>query len=275
MRTISLNKNIAPETDKSLAVLDETTLRRKDGLARRPSCANGPGLSHFPRSRPAILVAVDLLPTSLGALKHAAALAKRLDTSLLLLHVVNPVYTGGLLNMLTKQKVRQKARRRALAKIHALAQSYVDQDVPVTCDVREGLPEYEILRLAESRAVALIVLARPRRNLLGRWLWGSVSDDIIDIAPCPVLVVNSQPSICRQEHRLLRGHDTPIGYDRGASSEISETPEREQTTGLPVRRDRRFDWDMLALWAFVVLSFAALGFALLVIWAKCGGQSPF
>ena len=56
---------------------------------------------------------------------------------------------------------------------------------------------------------------------------------------------------------------------------VRVAPEREQTTALPVRRDRRLDWQMLALWAFVVVSFAALGFALLTIWVKCGGQSPF
>jgi len=190
-----LNKSMAPETDMSLAASTETNTRRKDGLARRPSCASGPGLSHSPRSRPVILVAVDLLPTSLGALKYAAALAKRLDASLLLLHVVNPIYTGGFVNLVTKQKVRQEARRRALKKIYALARSQTDQDVPVTCVVRDGLPEYEILQLAESRAAALIVIGRPRRNLLGKWLWGSVSDDIFDLAPCPVLVVNGRAAM--------------------------------------------------------------------------------
>jgi len=56
---------------------------------------------------------------------------------------------------------------------------------------------------------------------------------------------------------------------------VRESPGREGATRLPVRRDCRTDWQMPALWAFVALSFAAVGFALLAIWAKCGGQSRF
>lgn len=33
--------------------------------------------------------------------------------------------------------------------------------------------------------------------------------------------------------------------------------------------------EMLAIWVFVVLSFAALVFAGYVIWAKCSSPSPF
>jgi hypothetical protein len=34
---------------------------------------------------------------------------------------------------------------------------------------------------------------------------------------------------------------------------------------------RPLDWTMLALWLSIVFCFAALAFALYVIWAKCGG----
>ena len=74
----------------------------------------------------------------------------------------------------------------------------------------------------------------------------------------------------RQTTPELSAEGSPAG-----DHPVREAPEREQTTALPVRRDRRLDWQMLALWAFVVVSFAALGFALLTIWVKCGGQSPF
>ena len=35
------------------------------------------------------------------------------------------------------------------------------------------------------------------------------------------------------------------------------------------------NWEMLAIWAFVAFSFAALVFAGYVIWAKCASPSPF
>lgn len=37
----------------------------------------------------------------------------------------------------------------------------------------------------------------------------------------------------------------------------------------------RSDWEMVALWFFVLVSFAASFFAGYVIWAKCNGGSPY
>ena len=37
----------------------------------------------------------------------------------------------------------------------------------------------------------------------------------------------------------------------------------------------RSDWEMVALWCFVLVSFAAFFFAGYVIWAKCNGGSPY
>lgn len=37
----------------------------------------------------------------------------------------------------------------------------------------------------------------------------------------------------------------------------------------------RSDWEMVALWFFVLVSFAAFFFAGYVIWAKCNGGSPY
>jgi hypothetical protein len=34
------------------------------------------------------------------------------------------------------------------------------------------------------------------------------------------------------------------------------------------------NWELLAVWVCVALSFAALVFAVYVIWAKCNGPSP-
>lgn len=70
-----------------------------------------------------------------------------------------------------------------------LANSHTDESVPVTCVVRDGLPEFEILQLAENMNVNMIVLGRRPKNSLGRWILGSVSDDIVDFASCPVVLV--------------------------------------------------------------------------------------
>ena len=56
-----------------------------------------------------------------------------------------------------------------------------------------------------------------------------------------------------------------------------EPPATEQPPATePVAGESRdSDWQMVALWIFVAVSFAALLFAGYVIWAKCNGSSPF
>jgi nucleotide-binding universal stress UspA family protein len=102
--------------------------------------------------------------------------------------------------------VWQEARRRALEHINKLANSHAHEGVPITCVVRDGLPTIEILQLAAKMRVNMIILGRRPKNLLNRWLMGSVSDDLADVAPCPVVVVNSTAAISNR----CRKADNPI-----------------------------------------------------------------
>lgn len=192
MKTIPLSErtNLGIGDTRGVAVT-ETNVGNANRSELRRDYRTKPHLGSARRSAPTILVAVDFLPASLKAVEYAFGWAKRLHASILLLHVVDPVYTGGFVNLVTKQKVRREARRRASERINTLANSHTAERVPVTCAVRDGLPEIEILRLAEKMSVNLIVLGRRPKNLLGRWILGSVSDDIVDLAPCPVVLVNS------------------------------------------------------------------------------------
>jgi len=151
-----------------------------------------------------ILVAIDFQPASLLAMDHAFALARQMNASVLLLHVSDPIYTGGLVNLVTRQKISQEARRRALEKLETLARSRIDPGIPVTCLVRDGLPEYEIFQLAASRRMDLIVLGRTRRGCFSRWLGGSISDNLLDIAPCPVVTVNDHVCSAPDRSAALR-----------------------------------------------------------------------
>lgn len=192
MKTIHLSESANFDIGNTRGVaVTETNVRHANRSEFRRDCRPKPRKSSPHRPTPTILVAVDFLPASLKAVEHAFGWAKRLHASILLLHVVDPIYTGGFVILVTKQKVRREARRRASDRIYTLANSHIVESVPVTCFVRDGLPEIEILRLAEKMSVNMIVLGRRPKNLLGRWILGSVSDDIIDLAPCPVVLVNS------------------------------------------------------------------------------------
>lgn len=192
MKTITWRRKIAPDSNTNLVARDATAPTGESRWGLRASSCGGPVEPGPSRSRPVVLVAVDFQDASLKAAQHALALARQMNGDVVLLHISDAICSSSLLNLVTRQKVAQEARRRALEKLEGLAGSRTDPGLSVTCIVREGLPEYEIFRLAESMKAGLIVLGRSRRSVLSRWLWGGVSDNLLDIASCPVVVVNDR-----------------------------------------------------------------------------------
>ena len=63
-------------------------------------------------ARRRILAAIDFSPASLKALDHALVLAECLGAELILVHVLDPIYTGTLLNAVMRDRVRETARER-------------------------------------------------------------------------------------------------------------------------------------------------------------------
>jgi len=51
--------------------------------------------------------------------------------------------------------------------------------------------------------------------------------------------------------------------------------EQEGATGPPADRANPLAWELILIWILVLLSWAALIFAVYAIRAKCGGPSPF
>jgi nucleotide-binding universal stress UspA family protein len=125
----------------------------------------------------------------LNALDYALALAKRLNATVTLLHVLEGVYGEGFLDSPVRARERTRAMEDARLRLHLLAASRMDRRVPMECVVRHGHVEYEIFRMAERRSAHLIVLAGITRSVLSRFVGGSVTKDVIETSPCPVIVV--------------------------------------------------------------------------------------
>lgn len=141
-----------------------------------------------------ILVPVDFTETSYMALSHAWVLAESLQASIALLHVVEPDCARGFLDTPRHRRVRKDIFQRARRRLDEMtSRSGVSRSVPVKKMVREGVPEFEISRVAERLNACLVVLGRHARHPLSRVIFGSVTRDVVDASPCPVLVVNNQP----------------------------------------------------------------------------------
>ena len=67
---------------------------------------------------------------------------------------------------------------------------------------------------------------------------------------------------------------TDLGSEIHRAIEDSERRPIERDSESAPRRNKsnHLNWEMLALWSFVAVSFAALFFAGYIIWAKCNGK---
>ena len=136
-----------------------------------------------------ILLPLDFTESARDAFCYALSLAKTWNASIVLLHVVDATYPGAFLRAPGRRGFKAKVYCRAREKLDAFAKAESHRSVPIRCVVRHGVPDYEILLLAETMDVDLIVLGRRRRSALSRLMLGSVTHDVIDAALCPVAVV--------------------------------------------------------------------------------------
>lgn len=136
-----------------------------------------------------ILHPTDFSESSAKALQIAIDLARDYGATLALLHVwLEPaaVYTSAdPVAGLDMNEVRdaEKARLNAIA--------IPDAGFVVERHFVEGEPAQEIVRFARERTTDLVVMSTHGRTGLGRLVLGSVAEQVLRNAPCPVLTVKA------------------------------------------------------------------------------------
>lgn len=144
-----------------------------------------------------ILVPMDFSACSKKALQYALPLAQEHQAALTLLYVVPPAYGGtefGALNYAELETAMRKSGEQQLAK---LAADEARSDVTIDTLVRVGSPVLEIIATARSLPADLIVISTHGRTGLKHVFLGSVTEHVVQRAPCPVFVVRE----C--EHEIL------------------------------------------------------------------------
>lgn len=166
--------------------------KRGPGVRRldRISAARGSGKAKGPAIGQEILVPVTFCPASEYAVDVAVDMACKMGCGVLLVHVADRIYGHTFLDSGQRELAEKQSVQEATDKLIDLADTKRKPDIPIRCVVKTGLPSYEILRVAEKEKAKWIVMARTPRNVISRVFAGSVSGDIIDCAPCGVLIVN-------------------------------------------------------------------------------------
>jgi nucleotide-binding universal stress UspA family protein len=140
-----------------------------------------------------ILVPVDFSESANHAVEFAIDLAKRYQASLELAYVYQPaayalpegyaLITAEQLNEILAAFEQQLAAAKAEARAAGVEK--------VEAVVLQGYPIREIVRRAEEQGADLIVMGTHGRSGIPRVFLGSVAENVLRSAPCPVLVVRA------------------------------------------------------------------------------------
>lgn len=161
----------------------------------------GKGGPHTPLERAgvkieSILVPLDGSDLSLRALDHAVRMATALKARLVLLrvgHVIAPEALGvpelsmALAHELQLQQL--KLDETLTTYLEDVARPLREKQITVETVVRMGDAASQIVDLAESEQVDLIVMSSHGRTGLSRWIYGSVAERVLHNVRCSLMVV--------------------------------------------------------------------------------------
>jgi len=138
-----------------------------------------------------ILVPTDFSEHGDAAVEYAVNLARRLDATLHLLHVVTiPVAGVGDIGLVNATAFAQSAQRDAQASLEAIATRLRDHVEVAPVRVEAGDARSVINLVAQQIYADMIVMGTHGRRGLSRWFLGSIAESVVRTAPCPVLTVH-------------------------------------------------------------------------------------
>jgi nucleotide-binding universal stress UspA family protein/quercetin dioxygenase-like cupin family protein len=136
-----------------------------------------------------ILHPTDFSDNSGYAFQTACSMAKDYGARLLLLHVMSPTVVPAL--SAPPPDPLEPAESQKYLTIAFPWPKPTDPNIRVEHRVAEGDPPDEILQLARTEDCDLVVMGTHGRTGLGRLLTGSVAEEVLRKATCPVLVVKT------------------------------------------------------------------------------------
>ena len=158
-----------------------------------------------------ILHPTDFSEYSDYAFRFACSLARDHGARVVVLHVAPPPAAVPIDGMPVTAPAPGLYKEHLEQRLHEIRPS--DPNVPVEYRLEEGFPATEILRIANEIHADLIVLGTHGRTGLGRLLMGSVAEQVVRKATCPVLTV--KPSHVEQQSGTGEAERSEQAADQG------------------------------------------------------------
>ncbi len=149
-----------------------------------------------------ILYATDFSEASRHALLHALAMAKRYDSKLTVVHVAAPEAQVPIpMEPVPLEMDWQK--RKAAESLARLEDFEALHMYPHATVLKQGNPWIEISGIIDDKDIDLIVLGTHGRGVFATLVLGSVAEQVLRHAPCPVLTVGPYVSPDLVDHQQL------------------------------------------------------------------------
>jgi nucleotide-binding universal stress UspA family protein len=139
-----------------------------------------------------IVALVDLSDLAFKVLKQAHELARAFDSRVIILHVVSkePVVVDlGIASPTIMQDPSPETMHKEYSQLMEMRDSMAKFGVHATVQELAGATVGVVLAEIRKLGADLIVLGSHHHSTLYKWLVGSVADDVLRRAHCPVLVV--------------------------------------------------------------------------------------
>lgn len=146
-----------------------------------------------------ILVPTDLSEFSRGALEYASALASQYDAELVFLHVVTEKEAELVANShvprATIDEVFLELKQRVYQEILQEHPEILVENLRIGIEIVMGDLADGVVEAAERVDADLIVMGTHGRTGLSHLLMGSVAENVVRSAPCPVLTVKAGEAV--------------------------------------------------------------------------------
>lgn len=164
-----------------------------NATANEPTTKPAPASEESPIRLKRILVPIDFSDCSKKALQYAKPFAEQFHAEIVLLHVssVNYMVAEGF-GGIDLPTLRADLIEDAEKQLGEIAKVLESKDAAATLIVREGRAASEIVALAKEENIDLIVMATHGYSSIKHVLLGSVTENVVRHAPCPVLAVRER-----------------------------------------------------------------------------------
>ena len=141
-----------------------------------------------------ILVPSDFSEPARKALIYAVEFAKAYEAEIILCHVMEPpIYPVSIsVGAVSVPPIGDEMRQHTKEQLELLRTAEIGSKIASRIAVAEGKPFLEIVQLARSEDVDMIIISTHGHTGLKHVLVGSTTEKIVRKAPCPVLCVRQK-----------------------------------------------------------------------------------